>query len=78
MAHRVNVMIDDEIWKEFQKVPSGERSRVVNRAIADWIKNRRRRSAARSMDALRAAMPAVSSSEIVTWLREDRERDDGL
>jgi hypothetical protein len=74
MAHRVNVMLDDELWKELKQVPPGERSRVVNRAIAEWLKARRRTSVARKMDALRGTMPAVSAAEIATWLREDRER----
>lgn len=74
MAHRVNVMLDDNIWKELKQVPAGERSRVVNAAILDWLKTRRRTSAAGKMDALRARMPAVSTKEIVDWLRVDRER----
>ena len=74
MAHRVNVMLDNELWEELKQVPTGERSRVVNDAIAEWLKARRRAGAARKMDALRARMPAVSAREIAAWLREDRMR----
>jgi hypothetical protein len=74
MAHRVNIMLEDGLWKDLKQVPAGERSRVVNDAIAGWLKVRRRAGAARKMDALRARMPAVSVKEIAAWLREDRSR----
>lgn len=74
MAHRVNVMLDNELWEELRQVPTGERSRVVNNAIAEWLKARRRAGIARKMDALRARMPRVAAEEIAAWLREDRVR----
>jgi hypothetical protein len=74
MAHRVNVMLDNELWEELRQVPTGERSRVVNDAIAEWLKARRRAGIARKMDALRARMPRVAAEEIAAWLREDRVR----
>lgn len=74
MAHRVNVMLDNELWEELKQVPTGERSRVVNDAIAEWLKARRRAGIARKMDALRARMPRVAAEEIAAWLREDRVR----
>ena len=74
MAHRVNVMLDNELWEELRQVPTGERSRVVNNAIAEWLKARRRAGVARKMDALRARMPRVAAEEIAAWLREDRVR----
>ena len=74
MAHRVNVMLDNELWEELRQVPTGERSRVVNDAIAEWLKARRRAGIARKMDALRARMPRVATEEIAAWLREDRVR----
>lgn len=74
MAHRVNIMLDDHIWKELKQVPAGDRSRVVNAAIFDWLKTRQRISIAGKMDALRARIPTVSSREITDWLRVDRER----
>ena len=74
MAHRVNVMLDNKLWEELKQVPTGERSRVVNDAIAEWLKARRRAGVAHKMDALRARMPTVSAREIAAWLREDRMR----
>jgi hypothetical protein len=47
---------------------------VVNRALAEWFQVRRRERAARQMDVLRNQMPQVSTEEIVSWVREDRER----
>ena len=74
MAHRVNIMLDDTIWETLKKVPSGERSSVVNAAIAEWFKARRRQAAARRMDVLRKAMPVVSTREIVNWIRQERKQ----
>ncbi|HLQ26241.1 MAG TPA: hypothetical protein VK138_10225 [Acidiferrobacterales bacterium] len=74
MAHRVNFMLEDSVWQALKQVDKGERSKVVNNAIAEWLKKHKRLSAARKMDALRATMPAVSTKDIVTWVREDRER----
>ena len=74
MAHRVNIMIDDQLWKELKRVPAGERSRAVNSAIAEWLKARRRVGVARRMDTLRAHIPAVSTRDLSVWLREERAR----
>lgn len=75
MARRVNVMIDDEAWGILEKLPRGERSRAVNRAILEWAHARKRRDAALRMDAIAEELPAVSTREIVRWLRADRERN---
>jgi predicted CopG family antitoxin len=74
MAHRVNFMLEDSVWQALKQIGKGERSKVVNNAIAEWLKKHKRHGAARKMDILRATMPAVSTEEIVTWVREDRER----
>jgi hypothetical protein len=74
MTHRINVLIDNTVWSDLEGVPKGERSRVVNRALAEWFQVRRRERAARQMDVLRNQMPQVSTEEIVSWVREDRER----
>jgi len=74
MAHRINILIDDMVWPDLAGVPKGERSRVVNHALAEWFQVRRRARAARQMDVLRSQMPQVSTEEIVSWVREDRDR----
>jgi hypothetical protein len=74
MAHRVNIMLDDTAWEVLKRVPKGERSRVVNTAITEWLKGRKRISAAQRMDALRKGMPSVATEDLVAWIRADRER----
>jgi len=74
MAHRINVLIDEVVWPELEGVPRGERSRVVNRALSEWFQTRRREAAAQRMDGLRERMAPVTTDEIVTWVRQDRER----
>ncbi|MGH8259023.1 MAG: hypothetical protein ACREUG_04965 [Steroidobacteraceae bacterium] len=74
MSRRINVMIDDDTWGFLGRVPAGERSRAINDALRAWVARRRRKDAAREMDALRAQLPTVSTDEVVQWVREDRER----
>lgn len=74
MGHRVNVLLEDAIWRVLEKVPKGDRSRIVNTALAQWFRNRRRADAVRRMDELRAQLPAVTTRQVVEWVREDRER----
>jgi chromatin segregation and condensation protein Rec8/ScpA/Scc1 (kleisin family) len=74
MSHRVNVLLEDDAWALLRSVPQGERSRVVNRALAEWFRLRRRALAARDMDRLRQAAPFVSEREILELLRAERER----
>ena len=74
MSHRVNVLLDDTVWAGLSRTPKGERSRVVNQALETWFRQRRRREAARRMDEARADLAPVPTSDIVRWLREDRER----
>ncbi|MEA3412542.1 MAG: hypothetical protein U9R74_13530 [Pseudomonadota bacterium] len=73
MSRRINVMIDDDTWGILKEIPSGERSRAVNEALRIWVKQRRRRDAAAEMDALRARLPAVSATQVASWIREERE-----
>lgn len=71
MSHRVNIMLDDAIWQQFQAVPAGERSRLVNEALSRELVRRRRVAAIEAMDAMRSSLPpADGSSE--DWIREDR------
>jgi hypothetical protein len=74
MSRRINVMIDDDTWGFLGRVPAGERSRAINEALRAWVARRRRKDAAREMDALRVQLPRVSTDEVAQWIREDRER----
>jgi hypothetical protein len=75
MSHRVNILLDDRIWKTLKKVPKGARSTVVNDALAQWFSRRARADAVRRMDALRANLPDVPAERVAEWGREDRERN---
>ncbi len=72
MGHRVNVMLDDEIWESLQQLPKGERSRLVNEALRDLLLRRQRRRAAKDMDTLRNSIPPIPGST-EGWVREDRD-----
>lgn len=74
MGHRVNILLEDQIWRVLQKAPSGERSRLVNLALRQWFQARTRLDATRKMDTLRQQLSPVSTDQIVDWLRADRER----
>ena len=73
VAHRINVVVQDDIWQLLQRIPQGDRSRTVNVALREWARNRCRLDAVAEMDRHRkaSAMPAVSTEEIVRWIRED-------
>ena len=75
MGHRVNVIVQDDIWALLKRIPPGERSRTVNAALREWAQKRRRLDAVAEMDRLRAnsAAKTVTTAEIVRWIREDRD-----
>ena len=76
MSHRINVIVNDDIWGFLKKIPQGERSRTINQALREWARRRRRIDAAAEMDRLRndVKAAAVTSDEIVRWVRVERER----
>lgn len=75
MAHRINVVVQDDIWRLLQHIAQGDRSRTINLALREWASKRSRLDAANELDRLRKdpAMRAVSTEEIVRWIREERE-----
>lgn len=76
MTHRINVVVQDDIWGLLQRIPQGERSRTIDLALREWARKRRRLDAAAEMDRLRkdSATPPITTEEIVRWIREDRDR----
>jgi hypothetical protein len=74
MAYRVNIMLEDTTWNALQNVPKGERSRVVNTAILDWLRSRRRAQAIKRLAQARKQLPPISTEQIVDMLRADRGR----
>ena len=71
MSHRINVMIDDSVWAELQKVPQGERSRLISEAVGRELRLRGRARAATSMDRLRKT-PRRTSASAEELVRADR------
>lgn len=76
MAHRLNIMLNDEVWKSLQQLPKGMRSRYISEAVAERLRRERRRKAAREMDELRENLPLLEDTvDITEILRKDRARD---
>ena len=76
MSHRINIIVNDDIWGFLKQIPHGERSRTINQALREWVRRRRRFDAVAEMDQLRndAEAGKITSDEIVRWIREERER----
>ena len=76
MSHRINIIVNDDIWGFLKQIPQGERSRTINQALREWVRRRRRIDVAAEMDRLRNDVEAepITSDEIVRWIREERER----
>jgi len=72
MTHRINVVLEDSNWKELQKFPRGQRSRMINLAIANIVRLKERDHAVKRLEGLRKKLPKVSTKQIVSWIREDR------
>ncbi|MGH8665116.1 MAG: hypothetical protein ACREUX_12720 [Burkholderiales bacterium] len=72
MGHRINVMIDDPVWLELQKVPQGERSRLISEAVSREMQRRGRVRAAAEMDRLRKTRRSVAASA-EDLIRADRD-----
>ncbi len=72
MSKRINIMIDDDTWGVRGRIPAGERSRAINEALRDWAARRRRRDAAREMDALRDQLSKVTAEDVARGVRADR------
>ncbi len=73
MAHRVNVMLDEQAWTELQQIPRGERSRFVSEAVREAALRLSRRDAAARLLQIRSRI-AKSEGSAEQWVREDRTR----
>jgi hypothetical protein len=65
-------MIDYSVWLELQKIPQGERSRLISEAVSKELQRRGRGRAAAEMDRLRKMRrrATASTEELV---RADRD-----
>lgn len=74
MSYRINVIIEDQVWESLKTVPRGERSKLINQAIAERLLMKRRVEVAKEMDELRSKLPTLDSQEILNLIRSDRKR----
>ena len=73
-AKKVNFMINDDLRREFERlVPSGERSKVVNKALKKELNSIKRTRLTERLLLLRSKQK-LSTKEIVTALKKDRTR----
>jgi len=75
VATKVNVVLDDDVKAELELlVESGQRSRVINRALRREMLLMRRERADKQLGELRRSTKPVSTSWIVDQIRRDRNR----
>ncbi|QSA96795.1 hypothetical protein [Methylococcus sp. EFPC2] len=72
MSHRVNVILDDEVWEQFQAIPKGERSKLINQAVSETLLRRQREEAFARIRA-RAEAKEKLPGTTEDWVREDRD-----
>ena len=72
MAHRVNIVLEDDVWERFQAIPGGERSRFINQILSLELLKRQQREAWAGIQDLRRVLPA-SEGHSEDWVREERD-----
>lgn len=73
-ARKLNFMIKGDVARELESlVPAGERSRVVNEALARELLAIRRRKLTDRLRTLRKKGPPIATEDIVAALRKDRK-----
>ena len=75
MSKLIDIDVHDDVWRLLKLVPADERARVVDQALREWARRRRRLDAVAEMDRLRSDGEAkpTTSDEIVRWIREERD-----
>lgn len=72
---KLNVSIDDRLRDElFKLVPPRRRSQVVNDALENELRRRKRKHATETVHRLRKRSATLSEKEIVEAVRRDRMR----
>ena len=75
MSRRINVVLSDEVHRQLiREVTRGERSRVLEEALRQYLRARNRTAAFQRLEALRERGPVVSMRAVVAQLRRDRGR----
>ncbi len=73
MGHRINIMIDDRVWEDFQRIPKGVRSQAVNASLAQWLTREKRQRLLQEMRAAASTVEAIGEDSVVL-LRRQRYR----
>lgn len=68
---RVNVIFEDSVWKALEEVPKGERSSLVNAAVAHYFAAARREKAHQDLALARKKLAGLKT-DVVGFLRRDR------
>lgn len=72
MGHRISITVDYFVWLELQKIPQGERSRLISEAVSKELQRRSHGRTVAEMDRLRKTRPrATASTEEL--IRADRD-----
>jgi hypothetical protein len=75
MSRRINVVLSEEMHRELvRNVTRGERSRVLEEALRQYLGRQKRLAAFRRLETLREKAPTVSMRAVVAQLRRDRGR----
>jgi predicted transcriptional regulator len=75
MAKRINVILSDDVHRDLvRQAARGERSRVLEEALRQYLARQRRSAAFRRLQSLREKAPAIPVREVVEQLRRDRGR----
>lgn len=76
MNHRVNIMLEEQVWQSLQEIPEGERNQFISMAIKERLLNIKRRSVAKKMDQIRERLKFMDNNiDAIEVLRQDRMRD---
>ena len=75
MAKRINVILSEDVHREFvRQVARGRRSSVLEEALRQYLGRQRRSAAVRRLQSLRERAPVISVRDVVDQLRRDRGR----
>lgn len=74
---RVNIMLSDAIQRRLTAIaPRGRRSAIIEHALEAYLTRLEREQAVARLAELRGDAPLVESGELVSMLREARQRED--
>lgn len=76
MSHRINVMVEDNVWENLREIAKGERSKFINDAIRDRFLKLQREQAVEAVDKIRDTLQLKTVDvDVVDVLQQERQRD---